>query len=154
MSGSLDVAGDEAEEGAGGGEAADEAADGEATGGAANDALELELLALGAAADEEELRSRLEGALSGDELTPEAETSTTTLDDTRSADPAGARGASEACQIQLEETDPSLAGLVVRATATYAGTPAVVYLYLTSDGHQQVVVVTADDCTLLASFPF
>lgn len=53
------------------------------------------------------------------------------------------------CQVRLEEADPARAGVLVTGTATYAGTPAVVYVFGTADGGRQVVVVSAAGCAVL-----
>jgi hypothetical protein len=37
--------------------------------------------------------------------------------------------------------------------ATYDGAPAIVYVYGRPDSDLRVVVVRADDCTLLSEFP-
>ena len=41
----------------------------------------------------------------------------------------------------------------MKASATFAGDPAVVYVFGTADGGRQVTVVAADTCVTLASFP-
>jgi len=51
--------------------------------------------------------------------------------------------------VRLEEADPVRAGVLVTGTATYAGTPAVVYVFATADGGRQVVVVNAAGCAVL-----
>ena len=126
-----------------------------AGGGAFDDA---GTLALGVVADEEALRQALvsRGAVAPSTETPPEGDDGTVSTSTVAPQPDAAvpvPGDSEDCQIRLEEADPVLDGRLVRATATYAGQEAVVFVYGTADGARQVIVVTADACTTLASFP-
>ncbi len=110
-------------------------------------------VALGAVADETELRAALvaSGGLDAFGAVP---TTRTTLP--AAAPPPGregVEGGSEGCLIRLEESDPVLDGILLEGTATYAGSPAVVYVLATADGDTRVVVVTAQTCRTLVSFP-
>jgi hypothetical protein len=111
---------------------------------------------LGAVADDDELRLALEreGALG-----PAPERSTTsdtttlgTADSGLAERGAPVPGESVECQVRLEEADPALDEVLLQATATFAGTPAVVYVYPAAGGGQLVVVVSEDGCEVLSSF--
>jgi hypothetical protein len=112
---------------------------------------------LGAVADDEAVRNALVAAgavnqstLGTDDGASDAVTGTTVAS---LPEAAPVPGGSDDCQIRLEEADPSLDGRLVKASATFAGDPAVVYVFGTADGGRQVTVVTADTCVTLASFP-
>ena len=83
-------------------------------------------------------------------------TTTATTDDTTSSAESpvveGATGDSTECQAGLDAVDPGLSGLLVQATADYAGTPAVVYVFGTAAGGRRVIVVSMADCRTLAQF--
>lgn len=111
---------------------------------------------LGAVADDNELRLALERE---DALGPAPERSTTSDTTTLGAADSGVaeRGApvpgeSLECQVRLAEADPRLDGVLFEATTTFAGTPAVVYVYPAAGGGQLVVVVSEDGCEVLSSF--
>ena len=114
-------------------------------------------LELGAVADDEALRNALvaAGAVDRSSLDTHDGGSETTTDTTIASVPGAAPvpGESDDCQIRLEEANPSLDGRLVKASATFAGDPAVVYVFGTADGGRQVTVVAADTCVTLASFP-
>lgn len=116
-----------------------------------------ETLRLGAVADDEALRNALvaAGAVDRSPLNTQDSGSVTTTDTTIGSLPEAAPvpGESDDCQIRLEEANPSLDGRLVKASATFAGDPAVVYVFGTADGGRQVTVVAADTCVTLASFP-
>lgn len=108
---------------------------------------------LGVVIDDDALRSALEreaglGATTGPSDAPAASTTTVAGDTEREAVP----GDSTECQADLEAADPALTGLLVTARATYAGTPAVVFVFATAEGSQRVVVVDAGACTALSRF--
>lgn len=112
---------------------------------------------LGAVANDEAVRNALVAAgavnqstLSADDGGSDAVTGTTVAS---LPEAAPVPGGSDDCQIRLEEADPSLDGRLVKASATFAGDRAVVYVFGTADGGRQVTVVTADTCVTLASFP-
>jgi hypothetical protein len=111
---------------------------------------------LGAVADDDELRLALEQE---DALGPAPERSTTSDTTTLGAADSGVaeRGApvpgeSHECQVRIEEADPRLDAMLFEATTTFAGTPAVVYVYPAAGGGQLVVVVSEDRCEVLSSF--
>jgi hypothetical protein len=116
-----------------------------------------ETLRLGAVADDEALRNALvaAGAVDRSALNTQDSGDVTTTDTTIGSLPEAAPvpGESDDCQIRLEEANPSLDGRLVKASATFAGDPAVVYVFGTADGGRQVTVVDADSCVTLASFP-
>ncbi len=129
-------------------EAADETSGSVASPGEGQELLEADL---GAVADADELRSALDEEL-GNQLNEDGgppPTTTTATEDGAAPLP----GDGEACQVRLEEADPTLTGLLLRATATYAEVPAVVYVYATTEGRPFVIVVSADTCTTLTAFP-
>jgi len=108
---------------------------------------------LGAVADETTLRAALvaSGGLDPFDASP---TTRSTLPATAPPeDTEAVPGDSETCQVGFEESDPVLAGLLLEGTATYAGTPAVVYVFATVDGDTRVQVVTAATCQTLVAFP-
>ncbi|MET0490678.1 MAG: hypothetical protein ABW143_10630 [Acidimicrobiales bacterium] len=112
---------------------------------------------LGAVANDEAVRNALvaAGAVNQSTLSADDGGSDAVTDTTVASVPEAAPvpGGSDDCQIRLEEADPSLDGRLVKASATFAGDPAVVYVFGTADGGRQVTVVTADTCVTLASFP-
>ncbi|MET0738961.1 MAG: hypothetical protein ABW035_11845 [Acidimicrobiales bacterium] len=112
---------------------------------------------LGAVANDEAVRNALvaAGAVNQSTLSADDGGSDAVTDTTVASVPEAAPvpGGSDDCQIRLEEADPSLDGRLVEASATFAGDPAVVYVFGTADGGRQVTVVTADTCVTLASFP-
>ena len=112
---------------------------------------------LGAVANDEAVRNALvaAGAVNQSTLSADDGGSDAVTDTTVASVPEAAPvpGGSDDCQIRLEEAHPSLDGRLVEATATFAGEPAVVYVFGTADGGRQVTVVTADTCVTLASFP-
>jgi len=114
-------------------------------------------LSLGAVADDDALRNALVAAGAVDRSTLNSQDSggETTTETTIGSLPGAAPvpGESDDCQIRLEEANPSLDGRLVKASATFAGDPAVVYVFGTADGGRQVTVVAADTCVTLASFP-
>jgi hypothetical protein len=130
-----------------------ESADAAADGGAGSP--RLEGADLGAVADEADLRSAIErvtgtAATVGGSATTSAPAPPNLPQAVLEDD---ARGPSEDCQVGLIEADPTLSGgLLAQATTTYAGTPAVVYVYGTPEGRQRVVVVSDDACVTLAAF--
>ena len=112
---------------------------------------------LGAVANDEAVRNALvaAGAVNQSTLSADDGGSDAVAETTVASVPEAAPvpGGSDDCQIRLEEVDPSLDGRLVEASATFAGDPAVVYVFGTADGGRQVTVVTADTCVTLASFP-
>jgi hypothetical protein len=112
---------------------------------------------LGAVANDEAVRNALvaAGAVNQSTLSADDGGSDAVTDTTVASVPEAAPvpGGSDDCQIRLEEADPSLDGRLVEASATFAGDPAVVYVFGPADGGRQVTVVTADTCVTLASFP-
>jgi hypothetical protein len=60
-------------------------------------------------------------------------------------------GDSEACQAALEEADTGLSGLLVQASADYAGTRATVYVFATAAGGQRIIAVSDDGCRVLTT---
>ena len=118
---------------------------------------ELALLELPAAEDEAALRALLEEEAGFSPSTDAAATAPTTIPPAEEADDGRAEtepvaGDDPACQVRLEEADPGLAGLLLRASTRYEGTRAVVHLFGTVDGTQRVIVVGADDCVVLTAF--
>jgi hypothetical protein len=139
--------------------AVDESSDGDddaAAGGADAEAAYDQAAApldLGPVADESALRQtleRYEALEAGDFNTDSGEANAPAT--TRSSD-SQLLADSEECQLDLEEADPGLDGVLVRALATYAGEDAVVLVYGTDDGRRRVVVVSGDGCRTLADFP-
>ena len=156
--------GDDSGEDSGGDTAASDVAssDDAESGGALEDAgageggadylAELDGTDFGAVADEAELRSSIvdAGGFSADSA--DAPSTTTASTAAVPEVDAEANGRSERCQAGLVEADPSLRGVLAQATAEFAGTPAVVYVYGTPEGAQRVVVVSVDGCHTLAAF--
>lgn len=144
-------------------EAADETgfAETQSTAGA-EAAADSDRVALGEVADEAALRETLqaqaalptENSEGGDGgATPRTTVTAANLDQQLSSfadEPV--RGASTECGVRLAEADPSLTGFLIRGTAVYRRTPAVVYVFPGEAGDQRVVVVSAEGCELLDSF--
>jgi hypothetical protein len=106
---------------------------------------------LGAVADDDELRESLRLTLDGDLDAFEDEVDpppgTLTDEDSFSTLPGEARACGEGATATAR---PGPRRLFV---ATYDGVPAVVYVYGRPASDLRVVVVRADDCTLLSEFP-
>jgi len=150
----LEEGGEESADSAAAGGADTEASPDDAAEADAPEPSELAVSELGPVADEAELYTAL--AAASDAVARDADVET--LDEEAAAttsaerDLPDAEGDSEQCQVGLDEADPGLSGILLEATAEYAGTPAVVYLYGTVDGSQRVVVVSADACEVLTTF--
>lgn len=144
---------DTATDDAGSDESADSAGGGATSEGAVEAPFaDLTDLDLGPVADEAELRAALDRrvALPATPATTLPATGPPATDGAEAATPVPGDGTD--CLVRLEEADPTLDGLLLRATATYAGTPAVVHVFAVSDGGQRVIVVSADACTVLTAF--
>ena len=146
------------------GDAADQGAADDETGDASSYAA-LNGVDLGAVRDAQALRAAIAERSAAFEPSsdPEANpdnagtaTTTATTDDTTLPEESpvveGATGDSTECQAGLDAVDPGLSGLLVQATADYAGTPAVVYVFGTAAGGRRVIVVSMADCRTLAQF--
>jgi hypothetical protein len=142
-----------------GGDSAAVDAGGDSSGGAeatASSAAAAAELDLGEVADADELRQVLteRAALPPSESNNGSELSEgdTTAFDAATAEGYAVPGDSIDCEVRLEEADPALTGYTLRATATFAGTPAVAYVYPDPSGGQLVVVVSAEACDVLSTF--
>jgi hypothetical protein len=133
--------------GAGTEESAADAAE-DAGGAATSDTVRADELArdLGVVADDDELRESLRLALDGDLDAFEDDEVEPPTDETLSTLPGEARACGE------QATAAARPGPRRLFVATYDGAPAIVYVY-GPDSDLRVVVVRADDCTLLSEFP-
>ena len=150
-----DDSGSDRIEGSGGATASDEGAVESETDDTTASFGESAPIELGAVADEAALRGALVASEALDAFGA-SPTTRSTLPPTTTNTPEDADavpGDSEACLVRLEESDPALDGVLVEATATYAGTEAAVYVFATVDGDTRVEVVTADTCETLVAFP-